>query len=155
MTPLVLDCCQILHISIHTPTQGVTTWCCCTKTPRCYFNPHSHAGSDAVTADYKRWQQISIHTPTQGVTATESTVEVEIEISIHTPTQGVTPILPPLDPPVAYFNPHSHAGSDSNGGTAICLRRYFNPHSHAGSDLPRYAAWIAGLVFQSTLPRRE
>ena len=32
------------------------------------------------------------------------------------------------------FNPHSHAGSDTNWSRWIWNNWYFNPHSHAGSD---------------------
>ena len=79
-------------ISIHTPTQGVTTkkwillfliWFQSTLPRRewrntiylpfitpMYFNPHSHAGSDYLKLKNKPLTYyISIHTPTQGVTA--------------------------------------------------------------------------------------
>ena len=55
-------------ISIHTPTQGVTT-------------VHVHALHLFI---------ISIHTPTQGVTAVSGVGCMRDKISIHTPTQGVT-----------------------------------------------------------------
>ncbi len=35
-----------MYISIHTPTQGVTICHCLVKIRICNFNPHSHAGSD-------------------------------------------------------------------------------------------------------------
>ena len=81
-------------------------------------------------------------------------------------------------PPVLYFNPRSHEGSDFRR-LLICYRRlYFNPRSHEGSDLAAYAAATGGLqisihaptrgattqqisfvtdnqTFQSTLPRGE
>ena len=54
-------------VSIHTPTQGVTT--------RLYlnsgtssFNPHTHAGCDNRIRKTIDFYYVSIHTPTQGVT---------------------------------------------------------------------------------------
>ena len=56
-----------LFVSIHTPTQGVTT--------RLYlnsgtssFNPHTHAGCDNRIRKTIDFYYVSIHTPTQGVT---------------------------------------------------------------------------------------
>ena len=79
------------YISIHTPTQGVTTVSTSTQQfflfqstlphrewlkvslysvkNAIYFNPHSHTGSDQRKAEGSlKPQEISIHTPTQGVT---------------------------------------------------------------------------------------
>ena len=55
-------------------------------------------------------------------------------ISIHTPTQGVTSFISGWVRFTAYFNPHSHAGSDLDWVTGRRDTLYFNPHSHAGSD---------------------
>ena len=56
-------------VSIHTPTQGVTSE---------YF-------------DKQQSKNVSIHTPTQGVTLSACTDnEPDYGVSIHTPTQGVT-----------------------------------------------------------------
>ena len=57
------------------------------------------------------------------------------QISIHTPTKGVTIIVPPIILPHAYFNPHSHEGSDVHNLTKVNILQHFNPHSHEGSDL--------------------
>ena len=54
-------------------------------------------------------------------------------ISIHTPTQGVT----------IYLSDMERCGW------------YFNPHSHAGSDTAMLASERTSGQFQSTLPRRE
>ena len=100
-----------------------------------YFNPHSHAGSDTYIRIRICLIKISIHTPTQGVTNKLEKLEILGLISIHTPTQGVTLKGNHLQSTMYYFNPHSHAGSDS--GTIKFSRTFgnFNPHSHAGSDL--------------------
>ena len=78
-------------ISIHTPTQGVTT-----------FRKQIHVKIS-----------ISIHTPTQGVTEKLCDVRKCKGISIHTPTQGVTSFLKASSVSMLYFNPHSHTGSDA------------------------------------------
>ncbi len=57
-------------------------------------------------------------------------------ISIHTPTQGVTFSLIFFFFQRVYFNPHSHAGSDTDSSHAAFVCFDFNPHSHAGSDYP-------------------
>ena len=56
-------------VSIHTPTQGVTSLR--NIQPLLYgcFNPHTHAGCDDDAASGKGDEYVvSIHTPTQGVT---------------------------------------------------------------------------------------
>ena len=55
-------------VSIHTPTQGVTS------------------GSSRQVGIIL----VSIHTPTQGVTPTHYSFIIDFKVSIHTPTQGVT-----------------------------------------------------------------
>ena len=77
-------------ISIHTPTKGVTFQILKTVYSACYFNPHSHEGSD------------------------DNLIELQntIIISIHTPTKGVTYIDRAELAKTKNFNPHSHEGSD-------------------------------------------
>ena len=144
------------------------------------FNPHSHEGSDACGGNGKdsskkfqstlprrerpqSWMptltywQISIHTPTKGATINVNCGLIPSGISIHTPTKGATGILISLPIRKAYFNPHSHEGSDpillSNHlliylfqstlprrerpsvGELLRTIADFNPHSHEGSDL--------------------
>ena len=105
----------------------------------CYFNPHSHAGSDInfepVNHVYGRFQ---------------STL----------PRREWPIISLVLLFMVFNFNPHSHAGSDVKNGNfedadklfqstlprrewlfyfwKILRRNHFNPHSHAGSDNHRF-----------------
>ena len=56
-------------ISIHTPTQGVTSSLQKNQLLTQNFNPHSHAGSDFNAVEQLDFfTRISIHTPTQGVT---------------------------------------------------------------------------------------
>ena len=58
-----------LHVSIHTPTKGVTS-------------PHNWFRNNFA---------VSIHTPTKGVTFTPTSILWVFGVSIHTPTKGVTP----------------------------------------------------------------
>ena len=55
-------------VSIHTPTQGVTTVLLCLLFSIPGFNPHTHAGCDKDEANIEDVALVSIHTPTQGVT---------------------------------------------------------------------------------------
>ena len=87
----------ILLVSIHTPTQGVTSF-------------------TAVTLQVG---EVSIHTPTQGVTQDKHQCKECLRVSIHTPTQGVT--YQPLNSLYYYhcFNPHTHAGCDLLAGCCV------------------------------------
>ena len=57
-----------LAVSIHTPTKGVTEWVHAPSVPRMSFNPHTHEGCDFSLYDYWIYRWVSIHTPTKGVT---------------------------------------------------------------------------------------
>ena len=60
---------QYRNVSIHTPTQGVTGGGFLFFLSRKSFNPHTHAGCDyGWHLDYSLTEKVSIHTPTQGVT---------------------------------------------------------------------------------------
>ena len=77
------------RVSIHTPTQGVTqaeVW----KVWHRSFNPHTHAGCDNRSSRPSPVLRVSIHTPTQGVTPLWRYALWGYTVSIHTPTQGVT-----------------------------------------------------------------
>ena len=83
-------CCS-MDVSIHTPTQGVTT----------------------LAAVNSRNPRVSIHTPTQGVTIVYIGKLYHVPVSIHTPTQGVTQ-AEVWKVWHRSFNPHTHAGCDSS-----------------------------------------
>ena len=119
-----------------------------------YFNPHSHAGSDPLSAPpLFRNQNFNPHS--------------------HAGSDFPISTLPLR---TSNFNPHSHAGSDLISSTNTIGFFHFNPHSHAGSDCvppksflyflisihtptqgvtPEKAAYSRLALFQSTLPRRE
>ena len=56
------------HVSIHTPTKGVTLLPLCKNIRRFSFNPHTHEGCDSINLNYMFMDKVSIHTPTKGVT---------------------------------------------------------------------------------------
>ena len=99
-------------VSIHTPTQGVTTISCVDLRNKYSFNPHTHAGCDCPFAGNANIQSVSIHTPTQGVTVLYSFGR---QHSLS-------------------FNPHTHAGCDEGNKVITTVLRSFNPHTHAGCD---------------------
>ena len=142
-------------ISIHTPTQGVTQEPSRFLRFRTYFNPHSHAGSDALPFVFHIWSGISIHTPTQGVTLIASDIASATWISIHTPTQGVTVYYMPYMRYLINFNPHSHAGSDPNHCRWCIVPKKISIHTPTQGVTVMEAMLNGCQKFQSTLPRRE
>ena len=163
------------YVSIHTPTQGVTSCTLSQFHPQSGFNPHTHAGCDPVLSSTIISRRVSIHTPTQGVTVINVGASLAPCVSIHTPTQGVTYFSLSRLLQRYSFNPHTHAGCDvgivgikvllgvsihtpTQGVTIVCLWRRgisnsFNPHTHAGCDSGATGTMHADM-FQSTHPRR-
>ena len=121
-------------ISIHTPTQGVTSGMFIPFPPIPDFNPHSHAGSDYVQPSSLLLNSYFNPHSHAGSDSAFLCIYNLRSISIHTPTQGVTKALPQQKRQHTYFNPHSHAGSDFTFVLRLHKHIYFNPHSHAGSD---------------------
>ena len=76
------------------------------------FNPRSHEGSDAMSAEKVFNADISIHAPTRGATYISKKVGYGIAISIHAPTRGATYRLARHLRYTGNFNPRSHEGSD-------------------------------------------
>ena len=144
---------RTLKVSIHTPTQGVTSPIC-RQIKSCI---------------------VSIHTPTQGVTYACIYKWFYLPVSIHTPTQGVTPQIVLLITDNRFqsthprrvwhctnknkvyqnsFNPHTHAGCDVCYKTCFNVSCCFNPHTHAGCDGFSPSLLVNWIMFQSTHPRR-
>ncbi len=144
---------HLVIVSIHTPTQGVTTSIMypaqasqfqSTHPRRVWliyhflhfrtecFNPHTHAGCDDVTVYFSVSAKVSIHTPTQGVTQSITSTKLIKIVSIHTPTQGVT---------LASYS-------------LFWWYTSFNPHTHAGCDIGFLFLILMIYEFQSTHPRR-
>ena len=53
------------------------------------------------------------------------------------------------------FNPRSREGSDTVQPVSLKVSTHFNPRSREGSDPSARRTVASGLLFQSTLPRRE
>ncbi len=119
------------HVSIHTPTQGVTFDTTSSPNLDFSFNPHTHAGCDGLGESVWVSQQTFQSTHPRRVWL-RITLQLDecIWVSIHTPTQGVTP--------------HSRHKS-------VLMR--FNPHTHAGCDKEEESC-TDFIGFQSTHPRR-
>ena len=144
---------HLVIVSIHTPTQGVTTSIMypaqasqfqSTHPRRVWlqqqssvqnsisFNPHTHAGCDLFIISFISERSVSIHTPTQGVTQSITSTKLIKIVSIHTPTQGVT---------LASYS-------------LFWWYTSFNPHTHAGCDKEIWMRSLRNGLFQSTHPRR-
>ena len=124
---------QVVKISIHTPTQGVTRTYPARRPHRRNFNPHSHTGSD---------RGCFYHGP-----------DPLFYFNPHSHT-GSDPNLQARLYSGKYFNPHSHTGSDitstpkANGGK-ISIHTPTQGVTAAGRN------FNAVERFQSTLPHRE
>ena len=101
----------LFDVSIHTPTQGVTSSSNITLLRVC-FNPHTHAGCD-ITRLYLN-SGISSFNP-------------------HTHA-GCDSARNPIHHLTACFNPHTHAGCDLPCILFNIKTESFNPHTHAGCD---------------------
>ena len=120
------------HVSIHTPTQGVTLYQIRFIHWIGSFNPHTHAGCDCAGGYASGLYRI---------------------VSIHTPTQGVTSLSNSSDNSPHSFNPHTHAGCDNAWSNISSNIIRFNPHTHAGCDTACTLSFTS-VTFQSTHPRR-
>ena len=79
-----------MTVSIHTPTQGVTSICSWSSTKAVSFNPHTHAGCDYLLEVQNRdHSSFNPHTHA-GCDQFYTYCLYNIFVSIHTPTQGVT-----------------------------------------------------------------
>ena len=138
----------VFLISIHTPTQGVTRPEDKEYQDIKHFNPHSHAGSDVISASPNLVPfYFNPHSHAGSDNFSKILNQNCIIISIHTPTQGVT-LAPVFSLPYSFdFNPHSHAGSDLNRMCLPICSLNFNPHSHAGSDQKPQVLQLNGKHF--------
>ena len=121
-----------LHVSIHTPTKGVTdlfvrsvvakpfqsthprrVWLYAkwiTKGPTS-FNPHTHEGCDVNLSLRVQRYQVSIHTPTKGVTLQPRNSGLQLLFQSTHPRRVWR--QRPWEPPASSgFNPHTHEGCD-------------------------------------------
>ena len=102
-----------------------------------------------------RLNVISIHAPTKGATAIQSSINSCLSISIHAPTKGATAEQ------IRLFRRRAisiHA--PTKGATALNQGTYYGYFIsiHAptkGATRAMTLLFYVGLIFQSTLPRRE
>ena len=143
---------HLVIVSIHTPTQGVTTSIMypaqasqfqSTHPRRVWlqqqssvqnsisFNPHTHAGCDLFIISFISERSVSIHTPTQGVTR-----RFEWEVC-----------------GTGCFNPHTHAGCD-HVWIHSCHCSDVSIHTPTQGVTHGVFSQYARYRFQSTHPRR-
>ena len=123
MTEGLAKVANVIEVSIHTPTKGVTRWIIPAGTFYLCFNPHTHEGCDFEEQQNIIYDLVSIHTPTKGVTEGFQTQDQFICVSIHTPTKGVTSGREPGGCCNISFNPHTHEGCDSDMSTETQKQR--------------------------------
>ena len=145
---------HLVIVSIHTPTQGVTTSIMypaqasqfqSTHPRRVWliyhflhfrtecFNPHTHAGCDAHCLSEKIYNAVSIHTPTQGVTFIIDRSNRSILFQSTHPRR-VWHYASSTRSGIWCFNPHTHAGCDIRYRLEPWHITGLNPHTHAGCD---------------------
>ena len=147
---------SVLPVSIHTPTQGVTSSFLSFKKGYLRFNPHTHAGCDPLSPSLYRLYRVSIHTPTQGVTSKWNNIVIPVckfqsthprrvwlfleakkgswqEFQSTHPRRVWRPFNTHTGVQVS-FNPHTHAGCDLTFTSTTISFCGFNPHTHAGCD---------------------
>ena len=123
------------HVSIHTPTKGVTA-----VQANDFRIPlvSIHTPTKGVTTSIVVSQThdiVSIHTPTKGVTSDCSVMPEQLGlVSIHTPTKGVTSWQKDHYTLYTSFNPHTHEGCDPSCWVRSVIFSSFNPHTHEGCD---------------------
>ena len=88
---------------------------------------------------------VSIHTPTQGVTPFQGETSIFILVSIHTPTQGVTHYTYPYSTSLKFQSTHPRRVWQSRDGYQGD-NEGFNPHTHAGCDTNSPDIGTDGLV---------
>ena len=123
---------HLVIVSIHTPTQGVTTSIMYPAQASQFQSTHPRRVwpfcTFAMCSEY-----VSIHTPTQGVTIPCPVWWGCIIVSIHTPTQGVTA--------ATIFCSEFNKFQSTHPRRVWLIYHFlhfrtecFNPHTHAGCD---------------------
>ena len=164
---------HLVIVSIHTPTQGVTTSIMYPAQASQFQSTHPRRVwpfcTFAMCSEY-----VSIHTPTQGVTSYLPIYEINGIVSIHTPTQGVTictnvttlynwfqsthPRRVWLSRFFTFVKVYVSIHTPTQGVTFLPGHTVswlcFNPHTHAGCDKEIAAKVRSYAKFQSTHPRR-
>ena len=131
---------HLVIVSIHTPTQGVTTSIMYPAQASQFQSTHPRRVwpfcTFAMCSEY-----VSIHTPTQGVTAATIFCS-EFNKFQSTHPRRVWHIGTGSFNDVTGFNPHTHAGCDIFRQGYNILFQSFNPHTHAGCDIRDMLTWV-------------
>ena len=155
---------HLVIVSIHTPTQGVTTSIMYPAQASQFQSTHPRRVwpfcTFAMCSEY-----VSIHTPTQGVTIPCPVWRGCIIVSIHTPTQGVTAatifcsefnkfqsthprrvwlIYHFLHFRTECFNPHTHAGCDD-------VTVYFSVSAKVSIHTPTQGVTLYNLIERAAI----
>ena len=104
-----------VSISIHTPTQGVTSRFCFRLRPTLFQSTLPHREWLSLQRHRNLLPLISIHTPTQGVTFPHPFF-VSVMVFQSTLPHREWLVMGWYLRYLSYFNPHSHTGSDGNFG---------------------------------------
>ena len=144
-------------VSIHTPTQGVTSLSTLLSARQWFQSTHPrrvwpytaqlrqsckmvsiHTPTQGVTFgtnNFPVWAVVSIHTPTQGVTPVSEDMTDEDKVSIHTPTQGVTTGRSLESLAQEFQSTHPRRVWPHIALGFLSPLSSFNPHTHAGCDI--------------------
>ena len=143
---------HLVIVSIHTPTQGVTTSIMYPAQASQFQSTHPRRVwpfcTFAMCSEY-----VSIHTPTQGVTR-DILMMLITKMFQSTHPRRVWLSSTNREGGEVSFNPHTHAGCDLKNISILRFPKSFNPHTHAGCDLRGFLQYHKTSLFQSTHPRR-
>ena len=165
---------HLVIVSIHTPTQGVTTPCWIPGRPIRFQSTHPRRvwlwkeGYERCwlrfqsTHPRRVWQESTSLSDSSNLFQSTHPRRVWLlsmlrftykDVSIHTPTQGVTHLrLPQRLIPMFQSTHPRRVWPDGNIGE--CAVDCFNPHTHAGCDGMDATLYVSDVLFQSTHPRR-
>ena len=139
-------------VSIHAPTRGATfnPFQCLQDWKS--FNPRTHEGCDKVMALVHLEILVSIHAPTRGATGSRNVIYAHQGFQSTHP-RGVRPQMVSCLGALLSFNPRTHEGCDTYGGTSLHQQSGFNPRTHEGCDATVFKYLLPIFMFQSTHPR--
>ena len=123
--------------------------------PMYNFNPRSREGSDSFSLNWRIFLFLFQSTlPRRERPDLSMNCTIFNIISIHAPAKGATNCLSHMHLQSYYFNPRSREGSDVRLSCRAVLP-WISIHAPAKGATRYNASGDDGLVFQSTLPRRE
>ena len=124
----------LYNVSIHTPTQGVTECRFLLTTPQKCFNPHTHAGCDIANSYTSSLHYSFQSTHPRRVWPHYRYRFYFCHVSIHTPTQGVTKMPISVSASSRFQSTHPRRVWHITA-LGFIPKNGFNPHTHAGCDI--------------------